>query len=60
MLWEKKIQLTQETREAIDYEVGEGDIKIMKCEIHRMEVRYQQLLRQQEILVQSMEKSVSR
>ena len=37
-----------------------GELKAMKCEIHRMEVRYKQLLRQQEILIQEMEKAVSR
>ena len=32
----------------------------MKCEIHRMQVRYNQLMRQQELLIQEMEKAVSR
>lgn len=38
MLWEKKIQLVKETRSAVDSEVGQGDIQMMKAEIHRMEV----------------------
>lgn len=38
MLWEKKIQLVKETRSAVDSEVGQGEIQLMKAEIHRMEV----------------------
>lgn len=38
MLWEKKTQLIKETRSAVDSEVGQGDIQMMKAEIHRMEV----------------------
>lgn len=38
MLWEKKTQLIKETRSAVDSEVGQGDIQLMKAEIHRMEV----------------------
>ena len=36
----------------------QGEIKAMKAEIHRMEVRYTQLMRQQEKMIQDMEKSV--
>lgn len=39
MLWEKKTQLAKETRAAVDSEVGQGEIKAMKSEIHRMQVR---------------------
>ncbi|XP_063057707.1 coiled-coil domain-containing protein 40 [Engraulis encrasicolus] len=60
MLWEKKIQLVRETRLAVDSEVGQGDIKAMKTEIHRMEVRYTQLLKQQEQLLRDMESAVER
>lgn len=38
MLWEKKIQLVKETRSAVDFDVGQGEIHRMKAEIHRMEV----------------------
>ena len=38
MLWEKKTQLVRETRSAVDSEVGQGDIRTMRAEIHRMEV----------------------
>lgn len=38
MLWEKKTQIVKETRSTVDSEVGQGDIQMMKAEIHRMEV----------------------
>ncbi|XP_064620964.1 coiled-coil domain-containing protein 40-like isoform X2 [Lineus longissimus] len=60
MLWEKKTQLAQETRAAVDSEVGQGEVRAMKAEIHRMQVRYAQLMRQQEKMIQEMEKAVSR
>ncbi|KAK3091997.1 hypothetical protein FSP39_024328 [Pinctada imbricata] len=60
MLWEKKTQLARETRAAVDSEVGQGEIKAMKAEIHRMQVRFTQLMKQQEKMIQEMEKAVSR
>ena len=60
MLWEKKTQLARETRAAVDSEVGQGEIKAMKAEIHRMTVRHQQLMKMQEKMIQDMEKAVSR
>lgn len=39
MLWEKKTQLAREAKNAVDLEYGQGEIKAMKAEIHRMEVR---------------------
>ena len=38
MLWEKKTQLARETQAAVSSDIGEGEIKAMKAEIHRMEV----------------------
>ncbi|CAB1344879.1 unnamed protein product [Coregonus sp. 'balchen'] len=60
MLWEKKSQLVRETRSAVDSEVGQGDIRTMRAEIHRMEVRYSQLMKQQERLLREMEGVVAR
>ncbi|CAH3039798.1 unnamed protein product [Pocillopora meandrina] len=60
MLWEKKTQLAREAKNAVDMEYGQGEIKSMKAEIHRMQVRYSQLMRQQEKMIQDMEKSVGR
>ncbi len=45
MLWEKKTQLARETRNAVDSEVGSGEMRAMKAEIHRMQVRYTQLMK---------------
>ena len=39
MLWEKKTQLAREAKNAVDQEYGQGEIRSMKAEIHRMEVR---------------------
>lgn len=58
LLWEKKTQLAREARDAVNSDIGQGEIHGMKAEIHRMEVRYAQLMRQQEKMMQDMEKSV--
>ncbi|XP_043097267.1 coiled-coil domain-containing protein 40 [Puntigrus tetrazona] len=60
MLWEKRTQLMRETRTAIDSDIGQGDIRTMRAEIHRMEVRYAQLMKQQERLLRDMESVVAR
>ncbi|CAH1795383.1 unnamed protein product, partial [Owenia fusiformis] len=60
MLWEKKTQLAKETRAAVDSEIGQGEVRAMKAEIHRMQVRFGQLMKQQERMIQEMEKAVSR
>lgn len=44
MQWEKKIQIAKEMRAAVDSETGQGEIRVMKAEIHRMKVR-QRILR---------------
>ncbi|KAM6377009.1 coiled-coil domain-containing protein 40 [Pluvialis apricaria] len=59
MLWEKKIQLTKEMRAALDSETGQGQLQAMRTEIHRMQVRYGQLMKQQEKMIRDMEASVS-
>lgn len=43
MLWEKKIQLERETQEALDPDYGQPEIKGMKKEIHRMQLRLNQV-----------------
>jgi len=58
MMYEKKIQLIQEAQLTVTSEIGQGEIKSMKAEIHRMEVRQKQLDMQQEYLIKDMEKSV--
>ncbi|NXJ82737.1 CCD40 protein, partial [Trogon melanurus] len=59
MLWEKKIQLTREMRAVVDSAAGQGEIQAMRTEIHRMQVRYGQLMKQQEKMIRDMEVSVS-
>ncbi|XP_039937741.1 coiled-coil domain-containing protein 40 [Hirundo rustica] len=59
LLWEKKIQLAKEMREATDALFEQGEIHDMKTEIRRMQVRYGQLLKQQEMLIRAMETCVS-
>jgi len=39
MMWEKRIQLAKEMKAAVDSETGQGEIKEMKFEIHRMKVK---------------------
>ncbi|KAG7492162.1 hypothetical protein MATL_G00012130 [Megalops atlanticus] len=60
MLWEKKTQLAKESQLAVNSEIGQGDIHSMKAEIHRMEVRYAQLMKQQGRLLNEMEAVVAR
>lgn len=38
MLWEKRTQLMRETWSAIDSDIGQGDMRTMAREVHRMEV----------------------
>ncbi|NWI40023.1 CCD40 protein, partial [Picathartes gymnocephalus] len=59
LLWEKKFQLAKEMREATDSLLEQGEIHDMKTEVRRMQVRYGQLLKQQETLVRAMEACVS-
>ncbi|NXP59487.1 CCD40 protein, partial [Chloropsis cyanopogon] len=59
LLWEKKFQLAKEMREATDALLEQGEIHDMKTEIRRMQVRYGQLQKQQELLIRAMEACVS-
>jgi chromosome segregation ATPase len=58
MLWEKKIQLDKETKEALDPTVGEDETANMTKEIHRMELRFEALKREQERLSGEMERAI--
>ncbi|XP_077184297.1 coiled-coil domain-containing protein 40 isoform X2 [Paroedura picta] len=60
MQWEKKIQIAKEMRAAVDSESGQGEIQAMKSEIHRMQVRYDLLKKQQEMMMRDMEAAVAR
>ena len=58
MMWEKKIQLEKETQAALDPEVGQQEARDMEREIHRMEIRFENLKREQERMVSEMERSL--
>ncbi|CAM9167860.1 unnamed protein product [Chrysoparadoxa australica] len=58
MLWEKKIQLERETMAALSPDVGKSEVANMEKEIHRMRMRHDGLAREQEKLIQEMERAV--
>ena len=58
MLWEKKIQLDKETKAALDPSVGADETSNMVKEIHRMELRFEALKREQERLSSEMERAI--
>jgi len=43
LLWERKIQLEREMQEALDPNVGQSELLELKKEIHRMELRLEDL-----------------
>nr|XP_014129654.2 coiled-coil domain-containing protein 40 isoform X2 [Zonotrichia albicollis] len=59
LLWEKKFQLAKEMKDTTDALTEHGEIHDMKTEIRRMQVRYGQLQKQQEMLIRAMEACVS-
>merc|ERR1712139_78282 len=58
MLWERKIHLEREMQEALDPAVGQVESTAMKREIHRMELRLDQLKRRQEQMILEMERAI--
>lgn len=58
LLWEKKILIDKETRDALDPTVGQQETLNMEKEVHRMELRLEALRREQERLSTEMEKAV--
>jgi len=58
MLWERKIHLEKEIHEALDPSVGQMETACMKKEIHRMELRRDQLKRRQEQMIAEMERCI--
>jgi chromosome segregation ATPase len=60
LLWEKKIQLDKETREALDPTVGQQETQNMEKEIHRMSLRLEALKREEERLAGEMERSINK
>lgn len=60
MLWERKITVERESQETINPSEGEDVVRNMKKEIHRMKLRYTDLLKKQERILGDMEKAISK
>lgn len=58
LLWEKKITLDKEMKEALDPTVGQKETESMEHEIHRMQLRLEALKREQERLSSEMERAI--
>merc|ERR1719392_9503 len=58
LLWERKITLEKEMQAALDPNVRQADSSAMKKEIHRMELRLDQLKRRQEQMIVEMERAI--
>jgi chromosome segregation ATPase len=58
LLWERKIELEREMQNALDPNIGQTEIVAMKKELHRMELRYEQLRKKQEEMIKEMERAV--
>jgi chromosome segregation ATPase len=58
MLWERKIHLEKEMQQALDPSIGQAETTAMRKEIHRMELRYEQLKRRQDQMIQEMERVI--
>mmetsp|Transcript_47873 Transcript_47873/g.137341 ORF Transcript_47873/g.137341 Transcript_47873/m.137341 type:complete len:888 (+) Transcript_47873:97-2760(+) len=58
LLWERKITLEKEMQEALDPNSGQAESAAMKKEIHRMELRLDQLKRRQEQMIIEMERAI--
>jgi chromosome segregation ATPase len=60
MLWEKKLQLAREMKEALDPNYGASELRTMEKEVSRMELRLNQIKKQQEVIVQEMGHALQR
>lgn len=60
LLWEKKIQLDKQTKEALDPTVGQQETQDMEREVHRMGLRLEALKRECERLSIEMERAVTK
>merc|ERR1719327_36615 len=58
LLWERKISLEKEMQQALDPNVGQAEFSAMQKEIHRMELRLDQLKRRQEQMIVEMERAI--
>merc|ERR1719498_1676126 len=58
LLWDRKIALEKEMQMALDPNVGQAESSAMTKEIHRMELRLDQLKRRQESMIMEMERAI--
>merc|ERR1719183_1772307 len=58
MLWERHIILEKDMQAALDPNVGQAEASAMHKEIHRMELRLDQLKRRQEQMIMEMERAI--
>merc|ERR1711937_255204 len=58
LLWQRKIALELEMQQALDPAVGQVESSAMQKEIHRMELRLDQLKRRQEQMIVEMERAI--
>merc|ERR1719183_966456 len=58
LLWDRKISLEKEMQQALDPNVGQSESSAMTKEIHRMELRLDQLKRRQEQMINEMERAI--
>lgn len=60
LLWERKYQLEREMQEALDPNVGQSEIEELTKELHRMELKYQSLIKAQEKINTEMLRAVNK
>ncbi|KAK9821181.1 hypothetical protein WJX74_006086 [Apatococcus lobatus] len=60
MLWERKIQLKREMQAALDPTVGADVVGAMQKEVHRMQLRQNDLALQQEKLLNELERGIAK
>jgi hypothetical protein len=58
LLWERKINLEREMQETLDPNYGQKEIQELKKEIHRMELRLDDIRKKQENVILEMERAV--
>lgn len=60
LLWERKIQLEKEMQEALDPNIGQSELQQLKKELHRMELRLEELRKKQDQLIQEIERTIEK
>lgn len=60
LLWERKFQLEKEMQEALDPNVGQSEIEDLKKELHRMQLRYNSLIKEQDKILAEAEQALDK